>query len=441
MNPQNIQKRRPVERIVPKPVRSTFRWMNFHFSEKGRAIYHFAKTLPPDRQKDVIELGKQLRVAEAKANVPRATRNVVTSLLVGQGMWYFVCPLISQIPHMRDSALGWLAWGGSDKLFVSPEQIISHTGGYSTSFAAQLADKAPKTVGFGAAMLAIELITDFSRCYIEYWTQKKYGIAADGVARSYGQVRPFLARYSSIEAYQKIIGYVLKPWTIGTPQQIFSSIQGFMGSLWRTGPQLAVVLTVGRALDALLGKISLVAGIRKIADRIVDDGRKREEAALQAIRGIVGDGKFTALKFQLAAISRSCWKWNPFTPVLAFEKAELAVKAVSAHAALAKEIAGCTSDDKAGDMHTGLAHCRLDIFCAFSRKGWHRSDGKLRLNQTDLDQIVASGRKTLMEYPSFVESEKCWSQYSSELSMESLTAVNAAFGRLLTELQAERQLK
>jgi hypothetical protein len=417
--------------------------MNFHFSEKGRAIYHFAKTLPPDQQKDVIELGKQLRVAEAKANAPRATRNILTSLIVGQGMWYIACPLLSHIPHIRDNALGWLAWGGSDKLFLSPEQLVSHTGGYSTSFAAQLADKAPKTVAFGGAMLAIELVTDFSRCFIEYWTQKKYGIAADGCARAYGQVRPFLVRYSSIEAYQKMIGYALKPWTIGTPQQIFSSIQGFMGSLWRTGPQLAIVLTAGRALDALFRKISPIAGIRKMAERIVEDGRRREETALQAIRAIVGDEKFNALKFQLAAVSRSCWKWNPFTPVLTMEKAEMAAKVVSAHAAFEKKAAECAGMTRhaAAAMHGDLLDCRMDLLCAFSRKGWHRSDGKLRLDQSRLDQIVASGKKTLWKVPSFMEFEKCWMQYSDAPSRDSLAAANKALGRLLAELQAERQLK
>ncbi|MDD5339850.1 MAG: hypothetical protein PHV13_01230 [Candidatus ainarchaeum sp.] len=432
-----------VERAVPKPVRSGFRWMNFHFSEKGRAIYHFAKTLPPEQQKDVIELGKQLRVAEAKANFPRATRNVLTSLIVGQGMWYIVCPALSHIPHIRDTALGWLAWGGSDKLFISPEQLVSHTGGYSTSFAAQLADKAPKTVAFGGTMLAIELITDFSRCYIEYWTQKKYGIAADGCARAYGQVRPFFARYSSIEAYQKIIGYVLKPWTIGTPQQIFSSIQGFMGSLWRTGPQLAVVLTVGRVLDAFLGKISWLVGIRKIADRIIEDGRGREEAALQAIRKIVGDEKFTALKFQLAAISRSCWKWNPFTPVLAPEKAELAAKVVSAHAALEAELKTATD---VGEIK-GFWGLRLDLVSVFSRKGWYMRDGRLLRDLTHMDKVMASGSKALRKLPSFVEVERCEDRIGEDIrerkgvQKESLDAFSAAFGRLLTELQAERRLK
>ena len=187
MNQREKQQKRPaVERVVPKPVRSLFRTMNFHGTEHGRVIYHVAKKLPPEEKAQVIEAGKKFCVARSKKNSPRGVRNVLTSLIVGQGMWYFGCPMLAKIPGIQDTALGWFAWGGSDKLFIASDQIFFHTGGFSSTFAGQLADKAPKTMAVGGALLAIELATDFSRCWIEYYTQKKWGIVADGAARAYG---------------------------------------------------------------------------------------------------------------------------------------------------------------------------------------------------------------------------------------------------------------
>jgi hypothetical protein len=319
-----MKQKTTVQKIFPKPIRKLFRTMNFHFSEHGRVINRFAKTLPPDQRKQVVEQGKQFCVARSKKNVPRGFRNVAASLAIGQGMWYLGCPLLSEIPGIRDSALGWFAWGGSDKLFIASDQIFFTTdmvGGYSSNFAAQLAAAAPKTLAVGAATLAVELGTDFSRCWIEYWTQKKYGIVADGAARLYGQSRPFPVRYSSFEAYQKIISYIIRPSTIGTANQIFSSVQGFMGSFWRTGPQLGLVVTLGRAIDRFFSAISHFSGLRKLCNRIKNNAQEKENQNMQEIEKIVDPEKFLALKYMLGADSRKTWKWNPFKPALSYSDA------------------------------------------------------------------------------------------------------------------------
>lgn len=308
-------------------IRKTFRKLNFHVTEEGKVIRHFAKKLPPEERKEVLVAGEKYCAAKAKKNLPRGTRNVITSLVIGQGMWYLVCPIISHIPGIRDSSLGWLAWGGADKLFLEADNLLYTTGGFSTTFAKQIALSIPSTAAIGSGLIAAELIADFSKCWVEYWTQKKYGIVADGVARAYGQTRPFMVRYSSLEVWQKAISYALKPWTIGTPRQIFSSMQGILGSLWRIGPQLAIVITLGRAVDKIFKKIAEWTGLKRIADRIRESGEKAEEAAMQKIKEVLSPEKFLALKYMLAAESRKTWKWNPFRPALSVEKAEKASQA------------------------------------------------------------------------------------------------------------------
>ncbi|MFH0885111.1 MAG: hypothetical protein V1861_05365, partial [Candidatus Micrarchaeota archaeon] len=262
-------------------------------------------------------------------NLPRGVRNVASSLVVGQCMWYFVCPALFRIDAVRESPFGWLASGGLDKLFINADDPFFQTGGYSAQVATHVANGARGSVVLGAAALGLELATDFSRCYIEYWSQKKYGVMADGAARAFGQVRPFPVRYSSLEAYQKIFSYVLRPWTIGTFNQIYSSVYGILGSIWRTGPQLAIVITAGRAIDKLFKKIAEWTGLGKLAKKIVDDAQERQKKAMESIREIVGDMKYTALQLQLAAESKTFWKWNPFRPALTHQKAGDAAAAVT----------------------------------------------------------------------------------------------------------------
>lgn len=302
--------------------------MNFHFREDGRAIYNFAKELPGEQRKEVVELGKEITTARSKKNFPKGVRNVATSLVVGQGMWYFVCPALYSIPEVRESPLGWVVSGGLDKLFFASDDLIYQTGGYSAQVASAFASRSAGSVAIGAAALGAELATDFSRCYIEYWTQKKYGIVADGAARAYGQVRPFPLRYSSLEAYQKIISYALRPWTIGTEAQIYSSVYGVLGSIWRTGPQLGIVLTAGRTIDAFFKKISEWTGLAKVAKRIAESAAEKERAAMGKMREIVGEQKITELKLRLSAESKTFWKWNPFRPAISSEDARDAARAI-----------------------------------------------------------------------------------------------------------------
>ncbi|MCI0526329.1 MAG: hypothetical protein L0Y56_02585, partial [Nitrospira sp.] len=305
-----------VQKTIPKPVRKLFRWMNFHFKEDGRLIYKMAKTLPQEQQEKVIEHGKNLTTVKSKKNLPRGVRNVAASLVVGQGMWYFVCPALYKIDAVRESRLGWVVAGGLDKLFLSADKLLYQTGGASADISSRLVDLAPKTFAVGLGILALELATDFSRCFIEYWSQKKYGLVADGAARAYGQVRPFPLRYSSLEAYQKMISYAVRPWTIGTPDQLFSSIYGIMGSIWRTTIQLGLVVTAGRAADAFFKKISEWTGLRKVAKGIEDKAGEREGKLLGSIKEAMGEEKFIALKLQLSAESRRFWSWNPLRPAL-----------------------------------------------------------------------------------------------------------------------------
>jgi hypothetical protein len=414
-------KRRLVEKVVPRPVRRAFRWMNFHFKEEGRVIYSFAKTLPAGQRKEVIEFGKDFTTAHSKENLPRGVRNVFSSLVVGQCMWYFVCPALYRIDAVRESPFGWLASGGLDKLFISADDPFFQTGGYSAQVANQVANGAKGSVLLGSAALALELATDFSRCYIEYWSQKKYGVMADGAARAYGQVRPFPVRYSSLEAYQKMFSYMLRPWTIGTFNQIYSSVYGILGSIWRTGPQLAVVITAGRAVDRFFRKIAEWTGLGKLAKRITEDAIEREKRAMASIRDVVGNAKFMALGLQLAAESRSFWKWNPFRPALAHDKADRAVQAILEYEGLkASLVAGIERNDADA--------------AAFRNR---MADVAARLESV-------YGRKTLSKHApsiqSFREASSRMAENPEGAGTEELVQMSDSLGDAVSELQTPRKL-
>lgn len=398
-----------VQKTFPKPVRRLFRWMNYHFSEHGTLIHRMAKTLPEEKREAVNEHGKDLCTARSKKNFPRGVRNVMASLIVGQGMWYFGCRYLEQMEFFRDSSLGWLFWGGSDKLFLASDQHLYDTGGHNAAMMARIAGAIPRTAFFGSLLLAAELTTDYIRSYgIEYWTQKRTGLVCDGAARAYGQVRPFFVRYSTIETYQKIISYMVRPWTIGTPDQIYSSTFGAIGSTWRTGPQVLLLLTVGRALDWLLGKLSKLTGLRKTAEKIVNGAAERERRHFEAIRDLAGERRFMALRLQLAAESRTMMKWNPFRPALSAEKAEQAADVVLRHAAL-------DANGPREEYAAGLDACARDLEAIYGRKKLHKySDSYRRLRE--LASAESPGGKGALDEHAEV------------------------LGRVVSELQSEREL-
>ncbi len=408
-----------VERVVPKPVRKAFRWMNFHLKEDGRTIYRFAKTLPGEQRDEVIERGKDLTTARSKKNLPRGVRNVATSLVVGQCLWYFACPALYRIDAVRESPFGWLASGGLDKLFIASDQHIFETGGYSASWAGEAARLGAGSVAIGAAALAGELATDFSRCYIEYWTQKRYGIVADGAARAYGQVRPFPFRYSSLEAYQKIISYAIRPWTIGTAAQIYSSVYGILGSLWRTGPQLAIVCTVGRAIDRFFKKIAEWTGLAKLAGRIVKDASEREKKAFERIREAVGELKFTALRLQLAAESKTFWKWNPFRPALKEQEADEAARLILEFRGLQASLSPYAPPEDCAEsgrrFREGLCECAARLESVLGRKR------------------LAGMAPSFARFTALSENE-------GPGEIGSLIGLNESFGNAVEELLSEREL-
>jgi len=411
------EKKTLVQKIVPKIVRNVFAWMNFHFKEEGPIISKMAKTLPEEQAEQVIKLGKDLATMRSKRNFPKGVRNVAASLLVGQGLWYFVCPAFYKVPEIRDGTFGWLLTGGLDKLFFKPDELLHVTGGGSASISARLTSWAPKTMLFGTLVFAAEIVTDFSRCFIEYWTQKKYGVMADGVARAYGQVRPFFMRYSSLEAYQKMIGYILRPWALGTPNQLFSSFYGILGSIWRTGPQLAVVITLGKSIDKFFSKISEWTGLRKIANRIIESATRKEKEILDKLSQILGIEKFMAMRFQLAAESYKFWKWNPLKPALSLEKAELAAKLTVEFECLQNALIKC-SDLENGERVMGAM-----------RESLHDYQGRL---------VSIFGKKALLKlkpYQDLSESE------SDDVSFESVLRESVHFGDTLETLQTEREMK
>ncbi len=390
----------------------SLRAINFHAREDGRTIYRFAKQLPQEEQQLVVRYGKELTAARSKRNLPKGVRQTVVSFGLGTAMWYGVCPMLSELPGVRDHVAGWFLWGGSDKLFVAADEIIYHTGGYSTQFAKEVASKTPSTIAVGLGVLALELVADASRCWTEYWAQKKYGIIPDGVARAYGQVRPPLLRYSALEVYQKVISYAVRPWTIGTPKQIFSSIQGISGSLWRLLPQLPLTVFFGQYVDRALGWLSGKTPLGRWADSIRERAAEREQKALDGIRDIVGEPKFTALRIMLAAEARSFWKWNPFRPAITLEKAEQTAKLLIAQPKLKEMVENCADP---GDEE-GL-NIRETIGDSVH----------------ELEKVL--GRKTLGKIASYGEFLKSSERIDWRGQNEALRKHHECFDRLLGDLQ------
>jgi hypothetical protein len=231
-------------------------------------------------------------------------------------MWRIVCPALYAIPAVRESpTLSFILSSGSDKLFISPERILQ-SGGHNADLAHELSAGLPKTVVVGLAVLGVEVVLDLTRCVGEYYLQKKQGVIPDGVARAVGQTRPFIFRFSTLEAYQKIIGYAAQPWKIGTPEQIFSSIQGSLGSIWRGLPQFGLVLAVGKHVDNFLKWISQKTGLDKIASKWEEEAKKKQEDALKAISNIVGDNNVKILRAMLEAEEK---RTNPFTRSLEYK--------------------------------------------------------------------------------------------------------------------------
>ncbi len=359
-----------IQKTIPAPIRKTFRWMNYHFSENGRIINSFAKQLPQEQRGQVVEHGKNLTTARAKKNLPRGFRNVMTSLVVGQCMWYFACPAFSELARQQDlhPAVTWIGGGGLDKLFLAADSHLFQTGGQSEILSNQIVAAVPKTFVVGLAALGLELATDFSRCFIEYWSQKKYGLVADGAARLYGQTRPFPVRYSSFEAYQKIASYIVRPWAIGTPNQLFSSVYGILGSVWRTTIQLGIVVTVGTRLDRFFKKISQWTGLDRFSERIKKVAAKKEENAINAIRDIVGEEQFLSLQYRITAESYSFWKWNPFRPALSWEKARQAAALTLEVEKLQEEIGKTTLPETSEYLRSELLNTRRRMADIFNRK-------------------------------------------------------------------------
>jgi len=214
----------------------------------------------------------------------------------------------------------------------------------------------------------------------------------------------------------------LRPWTIGTPDQIYSSVFGAIGSTWRTGPQVLLLLTVGRAVDWFLKKVSEWTGLRKIAERIIRSAREKEERALEGIRKIVGDERFTALKMQIAAESRALMKWNPFRPALPYQKAEEAAKAVVEYQDLQYTLARCADPEAAveasKEFRAGIGDCAARLESVFGRKALLKLEPELGV---------------------FLEAaeEESWGRADPE----ALKRSNAIFGSLVARLQAERELQ
>jgi hypothetical protein len=410
------------ERLVPKPVRKLFRWMNLHFKEDGRLIYKMAQTLPEEQKKEVIEQGKDLMTARAKKNFPRGVRNVITGLVVAQGMWYLGCRYLETIPAVRDSSVGWLFWGGSDKLFIASDQHLYDTGGHNARMMAHIASMIPRTALFGMLTLGAELTTDYIRSYgIEYWTQKRYGLVCDGAARAYGQVRPFPFRYSTIETYQKIASYIMRPWTVGSSDQIYSSVFGAIGSTWRTVPNVILMLTVGRAFDWFLKKVSVWTGLHKVAERIVEKAGVKEKQCLDAIEKAVGTERFTALKLQIAAESKTFMKWNPFKPAISWDAAERAASVVTDYRGLDPILASCADQESfleaSKKLRVGLGECAGRLEAIYGAK-------KIR--------------KLAPSFRGFVDAAESEKWKSADL--EGLRAYNALLGQVIAELQAEHSL-
>ena len=290
----------------------SYRIVRLRSREDGSVIYAFANKLPFSEKEALLNLGQQLVGTRFKKNLPSGVREVLVSTLLGQGIWFGLCPLLAEIPHITESWPGWLLWGGSDKWFISPDQLLLTSGGYSTKNAYEIASAIPSTLKWGGGLLTLELALDYARTFTEYWSQKKYGLVTDGVARAWGQNRPIYFRWSSFEVYQKLIGYLLKPGAVGTPSQIFSSLQGISGSLWRMGPNLALLVMFGSELNRLAQKLSEIVGLAGLIDRHQAKYQSKEDLILQQMADLLGETRFVLLTQILETEAQTTWKWNPF---------------------------------------------------------------------------------------------------------------------------------
>lgn len=323
-------------------TKRAIRFLNFHFSEDGRTIYRFAKEREKYQLKqgmnkevvekqtlEIIEEGKKLIAARSIKNIPNGIRYTATSVLVGQAFCWGIAPVLANHIHYNPnsftSSLGaFLIGGGSDKLFLTdPENPWIHTSTINTMLAKNLAAKIGATTTIGMLALGVELSLDFARAYIsEYWSQKKYGIVPDGLAAAYGQDRPIAVRFSTFEVYQKILGYVFNPISfIGTQNQIFTSIQGSLGSLWRMFPQMGIVATAGPWIDKKLEGFSKKTGLRTYADAFETKYAEIENESLERIDEIVGVQDAVVLEIMREKERETFFKLNPFKPSLTYEDA------------------------------------------------------------------------------------------------------------------------
>lgn len=316
-------------REIARKVGRGYFWLSTRFSDQSLLILKSSKKLPKEIRSKIDDAVLERQVGLSMLRLPRNARHVVNSFFVGQVPWYFVGPAIPALfPGIRESPLRWTIWG-LDKLFVASDKHIYETPGIAWENATIMAQVLPKNKLVGGLLLAGELATDFSRAFIEYWAQRKTGLMADVVARTYGQAgRPFPLRYSSFEAYQKIISYLARPHTIGSYEQIRSSIGGIMGSLFRTGPQLAAILALHNFLDKhQLHKYTpgglVESGLKKMFPKMQETGRKKVLEARRELAEHFGRSNWRKLRLQLIAQQRSLWPFFIFRWALTEKEAEL----------------------------------------------------------------------------------------------------------------------
>jgi len=196
-----------------------------------------------------------------------------------------------------------------------------------------------------------------------------------------------------------------------------------MGSLWRTGPQLALVVTIGRAVDKFFKKIAQWTGLKRLGERIWKNAEKIEKEAMRTIRSIVGDEKFLALRYMLAADSKKTWKWNPFKRVLSAKKAMKAVLLTFKFKNLQKQLTAATvaADPRfrkiKDDFQHGLSECLEGVTDIF-------------------------GRKVLMKIPEYkTVTETIGREEWADAGIPQLQTAAQNFSKTLETLQTERELR
>ncbi len=321
----------PGEKIVVVPtvtgVKRGWAWLTSRLADDSLLVLKAAKKLSPAARAHVHEAVLERRVGQSLRDLPRTTRDVVNSFMVGQVPWYFIGPSIPHyFPGIRETPYRWWVWG-LDKLFLAADKHTYETPGLPWENATLIAQALPKNKLVGGVLLAGELATDMSRAVIEYWAQRKTGIFADAAARAYGQSgRPFWLRYSNLEWYQKAISYAVRPDTIGSYEQIRSSVGGIMGSLFRTGPQLGAIL----ALHAFLKKHQLYkytpggwaeSGMVRLFPGMQKKGRERIRNAEKNLSELFERRAWRTLRLQLNAQRRSLNPFYVFRPALTEEQA------------------------------------------------------------------------------------------------------------------------